>query len=239
MLALACLGAAAPAFGDTATVPCDRDNTLYESSTGALSNGAGPTLFAGRTAQISNSRRRGLVHFDVASLVPSGSTISAVTLRMQMSQAASSTSQAVTLQRVAADWGEGTSNAGSSGGSGAASTAGDATWKHRFFSATLWSALGGDFVPAASATCAVGADGPYTWGSTPGMVADVQGWLDAPGSNFGWLVLGGEATVGTAKRFETREATDPAARPALTITFTPGGTPASAATWGRIRAAYR
>jgi hypothetical protein len=51
------------------------------------------------------------------------------------------------------------------------------------------------------------------------MVADAQSWLDNPASNFGWLVLGDETAIATAKRFDTRESAGP---PMLTIQFTPG-----------------
>ena len=50
------------------------------------------------------------------------------------------------------------------------------------------------------------------------MVADVQAWLDNPASNFGWLMLGDETAIATAKRFDTRESASP---PMLTIEFTP------------------
>jgi hypothetical protein len=238
ILLLSCLPLSA-AHADTATVPCDRDNTLYESATGALSNGAGPTMFAGRTNQPSNSRRRALVHFDVAGAIPAGSTITAVALTMNASQVATALPQGVAVHRVLADWGEGTSNAGDPGGTGAPATAGDATWKHRFFSATLWAALGGDFVAGSSAVLAVGDVGPWTWASTPALVADAQGWLDAPATNFGWLLTGDEGTGATTKRFDTRESSDGAARPGLTITYTPPATPATNATWGRLKASYR
>ena len=36
------------------------------------------------------------------------------------------------------------------------------------------------------------------------MVADVQSWLDNPATNFGWLVLGDESDILTAKRFDTQ-----------------------------------
>src|SRR5207248_8531965 len=49
------------------------------------------------------------------------------------------------------------------------------------------------------------------------MAADVQSWLDDPASNFGWLVLGNEATSTTSKRFDTRETTTP---PVLTVEYT-------------------
>jgi len=237
-LLLTCLPLSATR-ADTVTVACDRDNTLYESSTGALSNGAGPTMFAGRTNQTSNSRRRALVHFDVAGAVPAGSTITAAALMLNASQVSSATPQTVALHRVLADWGEGASNAGDPGGSGAPAAAGDATWKHRFFNTTLWSALGGDFVAGASAQLAVADVGPWTWAGAPGMAADAQAWLDTPGANFGWLLTGDESSGGTTKRFDTRESGDPAARPSLRIDYTPAGTPAASATWGRIKASYR
>ena len=54
------------------------------------------------------------------------------------------------------------------------------------------------------------------------MVADVQSWLDNPASNFGWLVLGDETAIATAKRFDTRESASP---PVLTIEYTPASRP--------------
>ena len=69
LFAAAVLGST-PAQAITVAIVSDLDNTLYESSTGALSNGAGPTFFAGRTAQATSSIRRGLVHFDVAAAIP-------------------------------------------------------------------------------------------------------------------------------------------------------------------------
>jgi len=99
---------------------------------------------------------------------------------------------------------------------------GDATWIHRFYNTTFWAAPGGDFVVTASATTTVGSVvGFYTWGPTAGMVADVQTWLDAPAANFGWLLLGNETTTTTAKRFNTREHSDPTTRPALIVEYVP------------------
>lgn len=51
------------------------------------------------------------------------------------------------------------------------------------------------------------------------MIADVQAWLDNPASNFGWLVLGDETGIATAKRFDTRESASP---PVLTIAYIAG-----------------
>jgi hypothetical protein len=144
----------------------------------------------------------------------------------------------IALHRVLADWGEGASNAGSSGGGGAVATAGDATWLHRFFNGTTWAAPGGDHAPGASAQMSIGVEGFYALGSTAGTIADVQAWLDTPASNFGWLLKGNEAAASTTKRFDTREAVDPAWRPSLTVTYD-RPTPARSTTWGRIRALWR
>jgi len=51
------------------------------------------------------------------------------------------------------------------------------------------------------------------------MVADVQLWLNTPANNFGWLVLGNESGSQTAKKFDTRENSNPANRPVLTVFY--------------------
>ena len=100
-------------------------------------------------------------------------------------------------------------------GQGAPATPNDATWRHRFFDSVFWTTQGGDFSVTVSASQSVGDVGQYTWSSTQ-MVADVQSWLDNPGSNFGWLVLGDESAPATAKRFDARESASP---PVLTIQY--------------------
>jgi hypothetical protein len=72
----------------------------------------------------------------------------------------------------------------------------------------------------ASASTQVAGVASYTWGSTPEMVTDVQGWLDEPSSNFGWLLVGNEGENGTAKRFDSKENPRDERSPSLTIEFT-------------------
>jgi hypothetical protein len=218
---LVILGAtAAPAFAFQVALTPSKDNTLYEDAAGSLSNGAGQFLFVGRTGQVSNYLRRGLVAFDIAGAIPAGATIQNVQLTMTVSETIAGP-QTLALHRVLADWGEGTSNSNVMGGGiGAAATAGDATWIHRFFSATNWTNAGGDFDATASATQSVDGEQAWTWGSTPDMVADVQGWLDDPAGNFGWLVRGNESESRTAKRFNSREHIDANTRPQLLVTYT-------------------
>jgi hypothetical protein len=52
------------------------------------------------------------------------------------------------------------------------------------------------------------------------MVADVQAWLDAPSTNFGWIVSGDESASNTSKRFDSRQNATSANRPSLQITYT-------------------
>jgi len=200
------------------TIDASKDNTLYEDAAGATSNGAGENCFVGRTNQVTGSTRRGLVAFNLAGRIPPGATITSVTLTLSMSRTISG-GQTVSLHRVSADWGEGTSNAGGNEGSGAPATTNDATWLHRFFSTTLWSSAGGDFSATPSASQTVSGIGIYTWGSTAGMVSDIQQWLNTPSSNFGWVIIGNESAGGTSKRFDSRENITAANRPKLTVTF--------------------
>lgn len=205
------------------TLTPTKDNTLYESATGSISSGAGSTMFVGKTNN--GSTRRGLLAFNLAGKIPTTATLVSVTLRLNMAKTIAG-AQAVALHKVTADWGEGTSNAGGSGGGdGTAATNNDATWLHTFFSTNQWQTPGGDFVATASASTSVGSNGVYTWGSTPGLIADVQGWLSNPATNFGWIVIGNEATTPSAKMFNTRESAA-ATQPQLVIVYETAVTPA-------------
>lgn len=202
---------------DIAQLVSVQDNTLFQTSDGSVSNGSGPTMFVGRNNSGTNSVRRGLVEFDLSSL-PAGAVLTSATLRMNLSQASGAASP-VTINRVQSAWGEGASNAGSPGGAGAPSQAGDATWIHTFFNTAQWTTPGGDFTVAPSASLSIGAIGLYSWTSA-GLLADVQAWQSAPPDNHGWIMLGIETTPGTAKRFDTREATIVENRPTLIVEYT-------------------
>jgi hypothetical protein len=61
--------------------------------------------------------------------------------------------------------------------------------------------------------------GSSTFNSAPGLVADLQMWLNNPGTNFGWMLISqDEGTAATARRFGSREATA-TDRPLLTIRY--------------------
>jgi hypothetical protein len=212
-------GLAAPAAAAGATsvvlVPV-RDNTLYESATGALSNGAGSYLYAGATGGL--ALRRAVLAFDVAGSVPAGAQIASARLELRMTRTIAGP-HTVELRRLTADWGEGTSDAEGSEGDGGVATLGDATWIHTFWATTTWASAGGDFAGTASASQTVDDIATYSWGPSAAMVSDVQSWLDAPEGNFGWVVIGDESTSATAKRFNSRENVDTPNRPKLEIVY--------------------
>jgi hypothetical protein len=217
-MALALVPAAAGAQDPiTVTLPPAKDNTLYEDQGGTVSSGSGPYLFAGRTDERQNFRRRALIAFDPTSAIPGGSTIVSVELTMTVSRTISG-GFTLSLHRVAQNWGEGASSAGGTGGQGVPSQTNDATWLHRFYPDQFWNNLGGDFDATASGSRLVQGVGTYTWPSTPELVADVQAWLDQPASNFGWLLRGNETFTQTAKRFDSREGENP---PLLTVSYLP------------------
>ncbi len=222
---------------ETATLSALKDNTLYQNATGQLSNGAGRHFFAGRTTTTQPAAervRRGLIAFDVSS-VPAGVTITSVSLTLHMSRTISG-AQNIQMRRVLADWGEGTSAAGRGEGGGAPVTTNDATWVHRFFNSATWTTPGGDFSTTVSATTAVSGIANYTWSGT-GLVADVQAWVDGTASNFGWILLGNEVSIGTAKRFDSSENSTVAFRPSLVVQFMP--TAIEAHTWSTVKNLYR
>lgn len=206
------------ARGDTVAIGPIKDNTIYSESDNA--NGAGQHLFAGRTGAMGNgSLRRALIAFDIAGNVPANMTITGVTLQLHMSRTTAGPED-VSLHRLLADWGEGSSDAPAEEGQGALPEFFvDATWNYTVYPFTLWVTPGGDFTASASSSRVIDGVADYTWPSTPSLVADVQLWLDNPAQNFGWLLKGNEDVLGTTKRFDTRENPVAANRPMLIIEF--------------------
>jgi hypothetical protein len=219
------------ASADVLVLHPSRDNTLFLTQDGSLSNGAGEGIFAGNNS-LSNTRR-GLVYFPVADSLHAAVIIDSVELRLNVDSAPNSTSQIVSAHRVLASWGEGTSV--SSGGAGAASANGDATWLHRFYPGTPWTTAGGDFDPTSSASTSVGVSGWHVWKSAA-LAQDVAFWLSSPASNFGWLIQGPENAPSTARRFDSRETANP---PELVIYYRMPVEAVQPSTWGRVKSLYR
>jgi spore coat protein A len=220
-LLTASVGAAA-----TVTLQPLADNTIYHGllaadPTGTFQDnscGGGPDVFAGVAKR--GFIRRALLRFDIANAIPAGSSIDGVTLTLNVNLTTDTQLASTTLHPVLQAWGEGTVDCRQTGGGGGAEAdPGDATWLDAKFQQVPWNGAGGDF-GAASATALAPVLGDAIWddAANPAMLADVQSWLDTPSGNHGWIVIGDEARVSTARRFGSREGGVP---PLLTVDFTP------------------
>lgn len=189
------------------------DNTIYSDGGGDNSNATG-RLYAGVTPI--PSIRRALVQFDIASSgIPAGSTILSVTVAFTQTKIGPAGTSLFELHPLTEGWGEGTSNGIGGGGT---ATAGDATWNFRLFNTNTWTTAGGSY-GATSGTATFGTTNTvYTFASTAGLVADVQGWLNTPGSNFGWILRAANESGTSARELGSRESAL-AQRPTLTISY--------------------
>ena len=213
------------AQADTLVTEPSKDNTLYEDTLGGLSNGVGSYLFIGRTGDdkgVDKKLRRALLSFDVSS-IPPGSEISSVEVSFTIDAVPIGAIAGVaSIHRLEDDWGEGTSNAPGPEGQGTTATTGDATWLHTFYDTAQWTTAGGDFNASASQTANFGVTHEtLVFASSAQLIADVSTWVDQPGDNFGWIVLGDEPVLQNARRFSSREHTSPELRPRLTVEYTP------------------
>jgi hypothetical protein len=189
-----------------ATVQLDalKDTMIFQNAVG---NGAGrsPGFFVGSSN--GPSPRRGMIAFDLlpgSSTIPSDAVITDVQLRLKIGQIAGGSSgfshPTIGLHKLLVDWGEGGTAASTaptlSGiGQGSAAHNGDATWNSSFHNSVAWTQPGGlggtDYAASASASLVQSdVNGDISlWLSTPSLVADVQGWLTSPSTNFGWMLI--------------------------------------------------
>lgn len=216
------LSATVPGHTITVRIPAVIDATLIESTNGQLANGAGGSLFVGRTQQPNGSRRRALVQFDVAAVVPRRAIIEDVTLFLTVTQS-NAPPIAVGVHRVMQPWSEGLASSG--GGMGALATPGDTTWLHRSYDMIFWRRPGGTFLWRPSSMQLIDGAGVYAWRDQerrPRRLTlrnDVLLWLHSPHRNFGWLLRGGEEQPQTAKKIISRESANLDARPVLEIRY--------------------
>lgn len=208
-----------PLESATTTFEPVRDNTVFSNST---SNSAGKGyLYAGRIN--GGGLRRALMAFDLSS-IPAGTPVASASLSLfaNLSSGNSPGPGSMTLRRVTAQWGEGTSLPSGAGGQGAPATTGDATWLSRIFNTDAWTNPGGDFSGTDTASTVVDSEGDYAWSSAQ-LTADAQAWVDSPSTNQGWILIGDESTDFTAKRFGSKDLTDGAIpgdhAPALSLIY--------------------
>jgi hypothetical protein len=204
------------------------DTTLVESSPDNNLGGA-QIVNAGTTQNF--TRNRGLFRFDLTSQIPRGSVVTNVDFVVEVTGEPKDgfTPSPFGLHRVLKSWGEGDKFSPDPihPGQGAPATAGEATWNHRFaFTSNTWTIPGGaatnDYAADISAETIVYGigDSPYTFFSTPALVADMQAWVDDPATNFGWMVVCESEDINfTARRFASHE--DTGFEPYLVVEYTP------------------
>lgn len=203
------------------------DTTLIEV---APSNNLGGMAFVNAGTTQNFTRNRGLFRFDFTDKIPAGARVSNVEFMIEVvGKPVDGFAPAVFgLHRLLKPWGEGDKLGDSlHPGFGSPATFGEATWTDRFaFTTNNWTQPGGevgsDYVAAASSEATIYSldDSPYTFTSTPALVADVQTWINTAAENFGWiLVCQAEASDFTARRFGSRE--DPVRPPLLRVEFVP------------------
>ena len=217
-----------PAFAADVTVSLVpvKDASIFNDGTPTsqtMADGASFNIWT--SATLSGIVRRAMLQFDLSS-VPAGAVVKQVTLTVF--ELRTHSSDAVELHKLTSSWSEGPANPGTAG-NGVPASLGDSTWLHRNYPNLLWSAPGGDFAPTASAVQLVGgANASYAWsgtGAASGLVQDVQGWVDQPLNNFGWMMIGNEDVTQGAKRFAARNFSIVDRRPTLTVVYTPPAAP--------------
>lgn len=217
ILALAaCILAPLALRAESVEIIASADTTLREEKP-ATNYGAVSELRAG--AVDGGPQRRTLLRFDIGAAVPAGATITAARLTLEALDAPEdgAAPHEFEIRRVRKFWNEGT-------GEGGDILPGEASWESRAHPQARWTRPGGarafDFAAVPSATATVGAAGARTFGPTPGLVADVQHWLDNPQRNEGWMLTqAGGSDAGGVRVFAARE--DAARAPRLTVEFTP------------------
>lgn len=210
--------------GSVSLIP-NQDSTIFFESNNAF--GGGDVMLVGNNNATgpTGNPRRALLEFDLTGALPAGAVVTDVALTLHLDGSGPTAgNRTLALHRLTSSWdsgSSGTGGAGGGGGQGVAPAPGDVTWNFRSYNDQAWSTAGGDFVAASSATLSVGTNvGYYTWATTAALVADVNGWLADPASNFGWILLGEEAAKGAVRRFDSVERSEPSYRPVLRIGYT-------------------
>jgi hypothetical protein len=224
VLLLAAQLAASAAVLDN-SITASADTCLIETSPN--NNMGGQTYFNAGT-NMQGKRNRGLVQFDLSD-IPVGSVITSAVLTVSVVGVPTDgpNGSIFDLHRMLRAWGEGTELAIIGAGQGYPATTNEATWNDRFaFANAPWINPGGepdaDFASNSSAERFIADANFYTFRF--GTIAqDVQGWLNDPQSNFGWMLMTrDESQISTARRFGSHE--DSGNAPTLDVAFIPATT---------------
>jgi hypothetical protein len=207
----------------TMTFPAVADTAMFESNPDY--NLGGTTMVSGTNQRY--SRTRALFRFSLA-MLPTGAQITSadvilnVTTRPDPDQHGGPVNSDFSLHRLYVSWGEGTG----SNATGSVADIGSATWNQRHFGESSWANPGGlrgtDYAETPSATTFVAGVGEYVWGTSAGLVDDVIAWQANPTENFGYILVSqDEVSLGTGRRFATKEQPGGTALPAqLRVTYT-------------------
>jgi hypothetical protein len=169
---------------------------------------------------------RGLIRFDMPAGLAGRATVSSAKLQLTTrglgTETSPGTAATVSLFAVTTPWSEGSGigNTTMAYTVGSACTVG-ATWnRSNCATGVVWNGVSTTVAGSASGSAAVPAavNATVTW-NTPGMAADVQGWIDATAGNYGWLMTSSTegGTNGLAQRFFSSD--EPSAAPSLEITY--------------------
>lgn len=196
VVAFALAGSAFYTQATTVTLLPTADTSLRSSAPDDPLGNSNP-LLVGVAKSPATVTNHSLLKFDFSS-IPANATITGATLTVTIYRSNTEPSN-YDLNRVLVDWNEY-----------------EATWNNRNAS-TPW-LLGGaqsgtEFVTMPSVTAQVD-DAIF---SSAGMIADVQLWVNNPGTNYGWIMIATGEVTGTGKQLGSRESDSP---PSLTIDYT-------------------
>ncbi|MEW6159013.1 MAG: DNRLRE domain-containing protein [Verrucomicrobiota bacterium] len=205
VLLFASFTASIPRAAESVTITSTADAEIREFTTTTNVGTEGTMVSGGLGVNVGNEARRALLHFDLTGKIPAGAeVISAKVILVAVKKPPTTVSSTFALHRLLQSW-----------------TETGVTWNSRN-GQSAWNTPGArsdaDSAATPSATVVVSNLGQYTFGSSAGLIEDVNRWLANPESNFGWLLLSqGENTPFTARHFATREAA--ASRPQLLVEY--------------------
>jgi hypothetical protein len=180
-------------------------------STASDSNFGGSTSLPVGVSNLGSPVNRTLFQFDLSAL-PANAIINDATLGLTVTVHPFGAN--FDLHRLLSSWSES-----------------EATWNNRLTSIP-WAAGGAltgiDFSSMISATASLGS-GVSAFNS-PDLTADVQLWVDNPGSNFGWILMASGEPAGSGEQVASRE--DSVNTPTLTIDYTLPAPPTSPVIFG-------
>jgi hypothetical protein len=193
-------------IGDVVTLQPVADTCLFSLEPDNNMGAEGRLILGAISDRHPGEKGRVLVRFDL-SPVPASATITAAHFTLQvLKENFSAVDSRVGMHRMLKAWAEGQQM----GSNGSPAEDGESTWSDRLKGSEAWGAGGGkagtDFEADASSTVTFHNSESYTWPSTPALVADLQGWLTQPGSNFGWMLMSqDEESSFTSRRVASRE----------------------------------